>query len=164
MDSDAGYTSCCPAKTPADHRNEQSAAGDENQLIFRHFISHFFSFIVGVQCCHRFKKCLSIGMEKSWVMTEEERLQMLKSRLERRQRPDTEERGTASSTSFPGNHSTGSSSPTASSIGSHISSCNSRSLNSLKRLREQYVPRVDTVHRYLSEAEVSHEFGRSSAS
>lgn len=26
----------------------------------------------------RFEKCVSIGMEKSWVMSEEERLQLLK--------------------------------------------------------------------------------------
>ncbi|CAG2169241.1 unnamed protein product, partial [Oppiella nova] len=32
----------------------------------------------------RFNKCLSIGMEKSWVMTEEERMQMLKNRIEKR--------------------------------------------------------------------------------
>lgn len=40
------------------------------------------------KCCQscRFKKCLSIGMEQSWVMTEQERLQLLRSRLERRQR------------------------------------------------------------------------------
>ncbi|XP_064478805.1 vitamin D3 receptor-like [Ornithodoros turicata] len=40
------------------------------------------------KCCQscRFKKCLSIGMEQSWVMTEQERLQLLRQRLEKRQR------------------------------------------------------------------------------
>lgn len=36
----------------------------------------------------RFNKCLSIGMEKSWVMTEEERMQMLKNRIEKRKQDD----------------------------------------------------------------------------
>lgn len=42
------------------------------------------------KCCQfcRFQKCLSIGMETGWVMTEEERLQLLKSRMERRQKQE----------------------------------------------------------------------------
>lgn len=36
----------------------------------------------------RFNKCLSIGMEKSWVMTEEERMQMLKNRIEKRKQEE----------------------------------------------------------------------------
>ncbi|KAI1293538.1 Vitamin D3 receptor B [Halotydeus destructor] len=45
------------------------------------------------KCCQycRFHKCLSIGMEKSWVMTEEERLHMLKTRLEKRQKQEVDE-------------------------------------------------------------------------
>ncbi|XP_076345191.1 thyroid hormone receptor beta-like isoform X1 [Tachypleus tridentatus] len=40
------------------------------------------------KCCQycRFQKCLAIGMEKGWVMTEEERLHLLRSRMEKRQR------------------------------------------------------------------------------
>ncbi|XP_054168070.1 thyroid hormone receptor beta-like [Oppia nitens] len=37
----------------------------------------------------RFHKCLSIGMEKSWVMTEEERVKMLKNRVSKRKLSDT---------------------------------------------------------------------------
>ncbi|XP_003748267.1 vitamin D3 receptor [Galendromus occidentalis] len=44
--------------------------------------------ITSRKCCQfcRFRKCNDIGMEKGWVMTEEERTQLLKSRLERKQR------------------------------------------------------------------------------
>lgn len=40
------------------------------------------------KCCQycRFRRCNEIGMEKGWVMTEVERSQLLKSRLERKQR------------------------------------------------------------------------------
>ncbi|CAG2117236.1 unnamed protein product [Medioppia subpectinata] len=37
----------------------------------------------------RFKKCTAIGMEKTWVMSEEERMQMLKNRIEKRKHEDT---------------------------------------------------------------------------
>lgn len=94
-------------------------------------------------------------------MTEEERLQMLKSRLEKRQTrgpagDQNEDRPSASSTSssLPGNQSTGSSSPTASSIGSQVSS-KSRSGTSLKRLRAQYEPRADRISQFLSQSDVS---------
>lgn len=55
--------------------------------------------ITSRKCCQfcRFKKCLSIGMEKSWVMTEEERLQMLKTRLEKRQKQESESSESSSS-------------------------------------------------------------------
>ncbi|GIX67407.1 nuclear hormone receptor E75 [Caerostris darwini] len=44
--------------------------------------------ITSRKCCQycRFKKCLSIGMETGWVMTEEERLALVKNRMERKQR------------------------------------------------------------------------------
>ncbi|XP_022661248.1 vitamin D3 receptor A-like isoform X2 [Varroa destructor] len=44
--------------------------------------------IASRKCCQfcRFRKCNDIGMEKGWVMTELERSQLLKSRLERKQR------------------------------------------------------------------------------
>ncbi|XP_054718006.1 thyroid hormone receptor beta-A-like [Uloborus diversus] len=49
--------------------------------------------ITSRKCCQycRFKKCLSIGMETGWVMTEEERLQLVKNRMERKQRQGTTE-------------------------------------------------------------------------
>ncbi|XP_076309115.1 vitamin D3 receptor-like isoform X2 [Tachypleus tridentatus] len=39
------------------------------------------------KCCQfcRFQKCVAIGMEKSWVMTEEERLHVLRMRMAKRQ-------------------------------------------------------------------------------
>ncbi|XP_076333593.1 thyroid hormone receptor beta-like isoform X1 [Tachypleus tridentatus] len=45
------------------------------------------------KCCQycRFQKCVSIGMEKGWVMTEEERLHLLRSRMERKQRQGASE-------------------------------------------------------------------------
>ncbi|XP_035215611.1 nuclear receptor subfamily 1 group D member 1-like isoform X1 [Stegodyphus dumicola] len=49
--------------------------------------------ITSRKCCQycRFKKCLSIGMETGWVMTEEERLQLVKNRMERKQRQGASE-------------------------------------------------------------------------
>ncbi|XP_071041200.1 thyroid hormone receptor beta-A isoform X2 [Parasteatoda tepidariorum] len=49
--------------------------------------------ITSRKCCQycRFKKCLSIGMETGWVMTEEERLALVKNRMERKQRQGTQE-------------------------------------------------------------------------
>jgi hypothetical protein len=82
---------------------------------------------------------------------------MLKSRLEKRQRPETDDRqpsASSTSSSLPGNQSNGSSSPTASSTGSQVSS-KSRSANSLKRLRAQYEPRADNISQYLSDSDVS---------
>ncbi|GFT26745.1 nuclear hormone receptor E75 [Nephila pilipes] len=49
--------------------------------------------ITSRKCCQfcRFKKCLSIGMETGWVMTEEERLALVKNRMERKQRQGVSE-------------------------------------------------------------------------
>ncbi|XP_076334030.1 vitamin D3 receptor-like [Tachypleus tridentatus] len=43
--------------------------------------------IISRKCCQycRFQKCMSIGMEKGWVMTDEERQKLLRSRMERKQ-------------------------------------------------------------------------------
>ena len=68
-------------------------------------------------------------MEKSWVMTEEERLQMLKTRHEKRQKTDpdpTPSRGIPSSPS-----------------------------KRLHRLRASYEPDVQTIGNYLSQRDVS---------
>ncbi|XP_055946226.1 thyroid hormone receptor beta-like isoform X2 [Argiope bruennichi] len=51
--------------------------------------------ITSRKCCQycRFQKCLSIGMETGWVMTEEERLALVKNRMERKQRQGVSESG-----------------------------------------------------------------------
>ncbi|RWS14808.1 Vitamin D3 receptor B-like protein [Dinothrombium tinctorium] len=66
-------------------------------------------------------------MEKSWVMTEEERLQMLKTRLEKRQRQDAKE------------------------------SCKSMSkqLEDLPRYKCDFEPDIGLINKYLSEDEIS---------
>ncbi|GAB6025821.1 hypothetical protein CHUAL_011797 [Chamberlinius hualienensis] len=60
--------------------------------------------ITSRKCCQycRFQKCLRIGMEKSWVMTEEERMQILRQRMERRASRQLErERATTAAATVP---------------------------------------------------------------
>ncbi|XP_068238167.1 uncharacterized protein [Palaemon carinicauda] len=49
--------------------------------------------VVSRKCCQfcRYKKCTSIGMERAWVMSEEDRAQMMKQREERKSKKATPE-------------------------------------------------------------------------
>lgn len=76
---------------------------------------------------YRFQKCLLIGMEKSWVMTEEERLQMLKSRLEKKKMEKM----------------------------SLVNKCKLKEIKRFGRIKNEYEPDINIVHNYLSEEDVS---------
>ena len=101
------------------------------------------------QCCHsgncqitlstrkscqycRMKRCFSIGMEKSWVMTEEERINLMKARAEKKLQKQTEvqrqpeKASTSSASSSPPNEPT----------------------------EPEYQPRIDQMTEYLSPAEI----------
>ncbi|KAF0296443.1 Thyroid hormone receptor alpha-A [Amphibalanus amphitrite] len=47
---------------------------------------------LAASCSYRFTKCTEIGMEKSWVMTEDERMQQLKLRQEKKRQKEEEEK------------------------------------------------------------------------
>ncbi|RWS24076.1 Vitamin D3 receptor B-like protein [Leptotrombidium deliense] len=83
--------------------------------------------IMSRKCCQhcRFQKCISIGMEKSWVMTEEERLQMLKSRLEKRQKQDVKD------------------------------TCKTQIFEESRRHKYDFEPDISVINNYLTDAEIN---------
>lgn len=121
------------------------------------FHTDFLHFLFICNSFHRtrFDKCISVGMEKSWVMSEEERLQLLRTRLQRKQAEQKQQSTSVSSNKIAGSTSAPTMSPVCSSSPSALSGPTNTTNNRPGAANRAYIADYALIYQHLQRNEVN---------